>query len=47
MGASISEEVRTYLKYRKGFTVLNYWEVLDATAKRYKEFLKYRETLQP
>lgn len=46
MGSSISTEVRTYLKYRRGFTVLNYWEVLDAAEKRYKEFLKYRETLQ-
>ena len=47
MGSSISEEVRTCLKYRKGFTVLNYWEVLDATEKRYNEFLKYRENLLP
>lgn len=47
MGSSISDEVRTYLRYRRGFTVLNYWEVLDATEKRYKEFLKYRETMQP
>lgn len=45
MGASISDEVRTYLRYRKGFTVLNYWEVLDAAEKRYKEFLKYREKM--
>lgn len=45
MGAGISDEVRTYLRYRKGFTVLNYWEVLDAAEKRYKEFLKYREKL--
>jgi hypothetical protein len=35
-----------YLRYRRGFTALNYWEVLDATEKRYKEFLKYRETSQ-
>ena len=46
MGSSVSEEVKTYLRYRRGFTVLNYWEVLDATEKRYKEFLKYRETIQ-
>jgi hypothetical protein len=46
MGSSISDEVKTYLRYRRGFTVLNYWEVLDATEKRYKEFLKYRETPQ-
>lgn len=46
MGSSISEEVKTYLRYRRGFTVLNYWEVLDATEKRYKEFLKYRETFR-
>jgi hypothetical protein len=42
MGSSISDEVRTYLKYRRGFNVLNYWEVLDAAQQRYKEFLKYR-----
>jgi hypothetical protein len=47
MGSSISEEIRTYLRYRRGFTVLNYWEVLDSTEKRYKEFLKYREKIQP
>jgi hypothetical protein len=46
MGSSISDEVKTYLRYRRGFTVLNYWEVLDATEKRYKEFLKHRETSQ-
>lgn len=45
MGSSISDEVRTYLKYRRGFTVLNYWEVLDAAEKRYREFLKYRQKL--
>jgi hypothetical protein len=43
MGSTISEEVRTYLRFRRGFTVLSYWEVLDAAEKRYKEFLKYRE----
>ena len=43
MGSSISDEVRTYLRYRRGITVLNYWEVLDASEKRYQEFLKYRE----
>lgn len=46
MGSEISDEVRTYLKYRRGFTVLNYWEVLDATEKRYKDFLKYRVASQ-
>lgn len=46
MGSSISEEIKTYLRYRRGFTVLNYWEVLDATEKRYREFLKYREAVQ-
>jgi hypothetical protein len=47
MGSSISEEIKTYLRYRRGFTVLNYWEVLDSTEKRYQEFLKYRERIQP
>jgi len=47
MGSSISDEVRTYLRYRRGFNVLNYWEVLDATQKRYGEFLQYREKTLP
>ena len=47
MGSSISDEVKTYLRYRRGFTVLNYWEVLDAAEKRYNEFLKYRQKLIP
>jgi hypothetical protein len=47
MGSSISSEVKTYLRYRRGFTVLNYWEVLDAAEKRYNEFLKYRQDLVP
>lgn len=47
MGSSISEEVRTYLRYRRGFDVLNYWEVLEAAEKRYKEFLRYREKVTP
>jgi hypothetical protein len=48
MGSSISDEIRTYLRYRRGFSVLSYWEVLDSTEKRYKEFLRYREnTLAP
>ena len=47
MGSSISDEVKTYLRYRRGFDVLNYWEVLDKAEKRYKEFLKYREQLPP
>jgi hypothetical protein len=47
MGASISDEVKTYLRYRRGFDVLNYWEVLDKAEKRYKEFLRYREKAMP
>jgi hypothetical protein len=47
MGSSISDEVKTYLRYRRGFSVLNYWEILDATEKRYQEFLRYRETTLP
>jgi hypothetical protein len=43
LGSTISDEIRTYLRYRRGVTVLNYWEVLDAAEKRYGKFLKYRE----
>ena len=45
MGSSISDEVKTYLRYRKGFDVLNYWEVLEKAETRYKQFLKYRENI--
>jgi hypothetical protein len=40
LGSEISDEVRTYLKYRRGVTVQSYWEILDNTEKRYKIFLK-------
>ena len=43
LGAAISDEINTYLEFRKGFEVLSYWEVLDAAEKRYKEFLRHRE----
>ena len=47
MGSSISDEVKTYLRYRRGLDVLNYWEVLEKAEQRFKEFLKYRERVSP
>lgn len=40
LGSSITPEVRSILKHRRGVRVLSYWEVLSKARKRYEEFIK-------
>jgi hypothetical protein len=40
VGAKTDDELRRRLKYRSGFEVLHYADIIDATKKRYHEYLK-------
>ena len=40
VGSSLDDELKRHLKYRSGFEVLLYANILDGTKKRYHEFLK-------